>query len=195
MAPRFLNERLVTTPRFAPREPASAEQNGPVQATAPEPAAAPAERDVRELVRAEHTEIRRSAARKEAAELERLRGELTGRLQEAVARLQQEQQTVQSRLEVLQRQMQNLAGLTPLSNTETEVEALRQWKRQVHGAHMELLKVERNQAEPRDERRLLMSLTFGDLTRLGLGLTWPLIAALLLAAAIVGVGVLVALGV
>jgi len=143
----------------------------------------------------EHSEIRKAVTRSERVELERLHGEITQRLRQAIAEQEKDRHRIHAHLEVLHRQLDSLDNLGTLPETDTGSEALRQWKRHVHNAHMELLKVERDQADAPDQRHLLMSLTWGDLTRLGWGLTWPLIVALLLAAAIIVVGVFVALGV
>jgi len=186
MTAKFLNERLVTTKRFAPRQEDETER--PASAAAE---AAPAEVD--KLVRREEEEIRNESIADEAAELGRRRREVLDRLAEVAASIEQETDSLKARLEGFRQRQTALRELDEPAPGQTDPAALGRLRREVQEAHIELVKFDRERAIEQDERSVLLSLTFGQLTRLGLGLTWPLLAGLLLAAAAIVVGVVAAL--
>jgi hypothetical protein len=144
-------------------------------------------------------ETLRSGLREQAQEeFRRRQREVREQLTRAIQTLEHEQSLAQARLELLQHLEAELATLQADAARPLTGDEFRAARRAVDQAYLELLKLEREELEEapaRDHARLeVASLTFAQLTRLGLGLTWPLVLALLLAAGVVAVALLSVFG-
>jgi hypothetical protein len=182
--------------------PMSTPTAAPPPATPPPPPAAvapvPAPADLQHVLRREDEELRSGLREKELEEFRRRQREVGEQLTRAIQTLEHEQSLTQARLELLQRLEGELAGLEADAAKPLAGDQFRAARRAVDQAYLELLKLERDELEEtpaHDHARFeIASLTFAQLTRIGLGLTWPLILALLLAAAIVAVALLSVFG-
>ena len=191
MSARFLNERLVTTERFGPKEKPLVlpDDRRPVETQAAGPAT-----DVQDLIRAESEKLKQNAISADLAETYRRRDEVLSRLRDVLGALEREQEEIAGRLTLLQQKRDALESLRASDGARADLSTLRQLRQEVQGTHIELVKIERERAEDREEGFRLLSLTFGQLTRLGIGLSWPVIVALLAAAAMIVAGLFLAFG-
>ena len=154
--------------------------------------------DLQHVLRREDEELRSGLREKELEEFRRRQREVREQLTRAIQTLEHEQSLAQARLELLQRLESELAGLQSDADRPRTSDEFRSARRAVDQAYLELLKLERDELEEtpaRDHARVdIASLTFAQLTRIGLGLTWPVIIALLLAAAVVAIALLSVFG-
>ena len=178
---KFVNDRLVTTRSFAPGsdEPAGAREGTEAPGPAPAPEPAPSG-DVDELLRREEKAQQTEAIGEAARELARRRVELIRRTDTLRERMTEDLAAV----ERVGRELSGVPGAIPDSVPLAE---LRQAKRTVDQAALELLKIETREPEAPAQQVLheICSLSFLQLTRLGLGLGWPVAAALLAAGLVV----------
>ncbi len=191
-APSALPAAAETTPD-APPDPADSAATS--VASSPEAERAPAPTPVEPVTalhRREDDHLRAELMQEEVAEFRRRRQELRNQLHRDVSALEHGLADTEARLDFLkrlQRTLEQVQDTTPLTATE-----FRQARQELEQIRLELLKLERDKLEATPATSApgleIHSLTFGQLTRLGLGLTWPLVLALLLAAAAVTVALL-----
>lgn len=157
------------------------------------PAPAPAE-PVTALHRREDDHLRAELMQEEVAEFGRRRQELRNQLHRDVSALEHGLADTEARLDFLKRLQRTLEQVQVQDTTPLTATEFRQARQELEQIRLELLKLERDKLEATPATSApgleIHSLTFGQLTRLGLGLTWPLILALLLAAAAVTVALL-----
>ncbi len=188
MGERFLNERLAVAGRFRPGEDgaAAAESKSPAaSADAPSSASltAGASPPVRELVQTEENGVMQASIEDEAAELQKRHSEVMHELRDALAILQSDSARVSAQLELFKRQKDVLAALELGGH---DLALLRVAKREIQTTHIELVKFERERtARQQPAQESLAHLSFRQLTRVGLGLTWPVILALLAGAGLI----------
>lgn len=192
MAARFLNDRLVTTPSFKPaggsgREP-DTQRTEPTAGPEESPAAggdtAPQKTALDALLRAEEQRTRNEALAHDLAEAERRRDELVERLDETIADLEKETAALGEQMASLRQRREALAALRlDLDASGRDLGALRSAKQQLHHTHIELVKLSRQRDRQPLGQAMFPSLSLGQLARVGLGLTWPVILALLASAA------------
>lgn len=197
MATRFLNERLVTTKRFAPGAAAAHVAAG----APPAEAGVPAEPG-------EHERPREVLVRKECGDVARLYAEADRQLAEDAAALAREQDVVAARQEAVADRQQRLAAIPlPDEVDPPPVEVVRAARQALLDLHREL-KQARSEATPvvspgaAHPPAAVWAAVAGllhlppsqvtQLARLGLALTWPLAAAILLAGLLVMIAVLMA---
>lgn len=162
----FLNNQLVTVKGFGPRE-ASNE---------PE--------DLEKILDKEDQKTRTVVRRRDVAETGRRREEVQRDLDEIVSSLDTEQQLVKEKLTRFSSLQAMLANLPE----DVSQDRLMEVKQAIREAHMEMVKHHRenlSREEQAGENLDWTSLTCGQLTKIGLGLAWPLILGLLAAAGIV----------
>ena len=196
MGAKFLNDRLVTTRRFTP-EPTAAEEDQPVRrraATVEGPPSGTTDAP-KTPAKSEDDRVRAHSVAERSAELRRRHAEVVRDLSEAITTIERRQRAEASAGATFRQRLDTLTALDELVGGEMNAEALRRVGQEVHDGHVELMKFEAESAGPEeDPRPALLSLTFGQLTRMGLALTWPLILAVLLAAGIVILGFVATLG-
>lgn len=135
----------------------------------------------------------------EVKEAQRRRDELLSELDGTIADLQNKHQWLDQRITRLREVREHLSYLPQLSDDKStdvsaRVEQLREAKQQLHEAHIELVKTARQEyTYGRQEEESVFSglanrsITLRELTRIGLGLTWPLITALVLVGILISV--------
>ncbi len=182
MCARFLNEQLITRPGFAPGSAgdAAGADEGPMSEAKPES-------DATAAARAGERKSRAAVLKREAAELERLRSDVASRCNRLRAELDGERARLDAcsaELERIERELSGIPDSPP--DPGSNAAALGTYRRGVEGARIELLKIETEltPSHRADQSPSLLpeiaSLTLGQLTRIGFGLTWPLIAAIIL---------------
>ena len=192
MGKDFLNERLITTRRFAPGSASgTAADAGDENRPAPDSENAES-RDAREhlesIRKREEKTLRGEALRQEAAEVVRRRHAAEEQVTVAITELETVRDRTKKRLEALEEARGRLAALPRIQPDRMDDAALREARSVVGAVHVELARQQKERRETAASRSgvpELTSLSFSQLTRLGLGLTWPLLVVGLVAAAIV----------
>ena len=187
--PKFVSGKLVTTRSFSPgvgEVPTKAD--GREAHAEPPPAAAPAA-DVDELLRREEAAHKTEAIGEAARELSRRRAELMQQVHELGERTKRD-------LATIERVARELAGLPAFIPDTVPLAELRQAKRVVDQAAVELLRIETREPEGSAQQILheVCSLSFRQLTKLGFGLGWPVAAALLAAGLVVALALVALFG-
>lgn len=191
MAKDTLTRRLVTTRSFAPGEPRVEAEASTAPAV---PAAAVPAAELDDLVRREEHELKRQSIAQSWSEVRQRRREVMMDLDRAVQVLEKRQREVEDLRRTLTQRREAVAGMDVDRADVPELEVLRRMKQVLHDAHVELAVYQRLEARDADDRRVPLSdLGFGDLTRLGLGLFWPLVVAIVAGAVVLAVGFRLAL--
>ena len=221
---QFLNEQLVTLKHFNAAIPAASPSTAQPSGTppapaevqpAPEPAryetpspdadaqpfakSPPKPREpgtgIAPLLQREQASLQAGLLRKEWDEYHRRRQEVLEQLEGTLASMGQERLQQDARLQMLAEIKSEIEGQVPESGNDLSTGEFRTTRRLVENAHLELLKLEREELAPphagKAEPLEICSLTLLQLTRLGLGLTWPVIAAVLLGAIIIAIALLI----
>lgn len=185
---KFLNDRLVTTRSFAPGSGEAAGGRDREAAATPVPDPTPSA-DVDELLRREEQAQQTEAIGEAARELCRRRVEL-------VQRADALRERMTSDLAAVEGVGRELSGVPTDMPDDVPLAELRQAKRTVDQAALELLKIETREPEAPAQQILheICSLSFLQLTKLGLGLGWPIAAALLAAGLLVAATLLMLFG-
>jgi len=188
MSAKFLNERLVTTRRFGPAEDSD---RVPETTSASKKANAPKSIDgeLDSLLQREATETRKAIQQETLSELLRHRKELVNQLAVAMTTMATEQGQLAEQIDILAEVHGLLQQASSQPDTDPAAPSVKQLRQLVRTAHMELLGCEKKRILESSENPVILSLTFSQLTRLGIGLTWPLLLGLLLAATIVAVAI------
>lgn len=190
MCAKYVSQRLLQSERLSGRKPAKKENarssasrggHGGGEAAAEQPAA------IEPILDREHKAAREKAEGRNLIEVARRRNEVEEKLNEFAADLERREQETHREIELC-RELANKLRAMPVEVTRENVSEVRRLVRQ---ADLELLKRERDQTEAEPRARdhaaaTLPSLTFMQLTRLGLGMTWPLLLGILIAALFVG---------
>ncbi len=192
MSDKFLNNRLITTRRFKPQQEKNAKTDSDIKNQLPKHVAE--EDELADLQRAENDAVHKEALAAEWKELRVHHHELLSKLDDAIEQLDQQQRYVEAVRAELQEHKATLKQLNMVSNFVPDNSEVRQAKRKVQNAHLELVKYERRQTPADESKHILLSLTFGQLTRLGLGISWPLIATLIFSAALIVAAVALSFG-
>jgi hypothetical protein len=194
---QFINERLVTAGRFKPGVPGAPGPGGgttdatAVPAGAQEPPTPPPPEtgaDLPHLLRREHAALHSGLRRERDDEFRRRRQEVCGLLAARAAACAEAQRDAGHELERLQLWQERLSPAAALDPERADEADLRAARRQLEEVHLELLRLQRDHAAATDVPRThplvhdLLSLSFAQVTRLGLGLLWPLAVAVLLGA-------------
>jgi hypothetical protein len=206
MGNRFISNGLASARRLTPadKEPAQPQPNGTAASvrrndpsTTPKPAAAALEADLDSLLKKEHARLQEELLLKERAEFHKHRQEVLPELRDVIANQQASLQSLELQVETLLRVHQELEEAAIPAEGPVSLAELRTARRNLDTARLELLKLQRDQiatapmpAEPAATAPATFpaaGLTFKQATRLGLSLTWPLVAALLLGALFIGV--------
>ncbi len=183
MSRRFINERLITSRRFAPgtgRAAPSAAGNSPENAEAGGRRGPARRADLGEMMRAEARELRR-LHRELLQQTVRLREECRHEAEAAASRLR--------RVEQAAARLEELPDIPEAPGNDAA--ALGPWRQTIEGVRVELLKVEQERLASAPGQTSpspvdLESLGFGQISRWGIAFTWPLAVAVLLAALIIG---------
>ncbi|MBN2451432.1 MAG: hypothetical protein JXR77_13655 [Lentisphaeria bacterium] len=185
MSKDVITQRLVTTRRFAPGE-------GRPSPPGPDaPVAGEASAD--ELLREEEESIRKQSAASAWIEVRRRRGEVLVELDRAIRFLEHRRQETEQMLRTLSHRRSAVTGIDVDRGGPPVLSELRRMKQDLHDAHVELTMFQRIERGAASATAGLADMTLGELSRLGFGLFWPLILALLAAAAVIAVGVQLAL--
>ena len=190
MAKNTLTSRLVTTRSFSPTEarPATLAER-PVAA-----AERPAEQSLNELVSREEEELKRESIAQSWTEVCRRRGEVLIDIDRAIQVLEKRRTETDEMLRTLSHRRQAVAGIDVERPGEPSLDQLRRMKQDLHDAHVELTVFQRlDTGGANSQRASWLDLGFGDLSRAGIGLFWPVIAGMLLAAVVLSVGLRLAL--
>jgi hypothetical protein len=184
MTPKFLNDKLITSNRFAPGK----KEEG--QDGSRENAHARQKEELDRILRKEDRKTRETVVKRDLSETKRRKKEVANMLEEAIANVRHEAELLGKQSELF---AQLRKELSQLSDEEMAPEELRQIKQKIQTAHIELTKFVRNNNDApvsppgsgTSQHTHLPSLSFAQLTRIGLGLTWPLIAVVILAVVVV----------
>jgi hypothetical protein len=142
-----------------------------------------AENQVERILREEDNATRTKVARRDTAETGRRREEMLRDLGQLVAELEAEKDDIEARLARFHKLRDAIRALSD----DADETALAELKRALREAHIELVKHHREglAGEPVGGGVELASLGLGQLSRIGFGLGWPLVAGMVLAALIV----------
>jgi hypothetical protein len=183
MAKNTLTSRLVTTRSFSPTE-----------ARAATGAERPAEQSLNELVSREEEELKRESIAQSWAEVCRRRGEVLVDIDRAIQVLEKRRTEADEMLRTLSHRRQAVAGIDVEQPGEPPLDTLRRMKQDLHDAHVELTVFQRLDVSGSNRPSLhVADLGFRDLSRAGIGLFWPIVAGMLLAAVVLSVGLRLAL--
>lgn len=141
------------------------------------------------IIQRESSLIRKTTARKEIIELQKQRRETIRKLHELRTSIEQERESLEAKSHFFSTLMKELQEIPE----EIEETSLRDLRQAVNNAHMETLKFERRKNDSRIDSAVKnqanndwQNISFSQLTRIGLGLLWPLAIALLLTGAGIG---------
>jgi exonuclease VII large subunit len=134
--------------------------------------------ELEQLKRKENRKITQETLAEEAQELQRRHVEL-------VERLQKEIRDMEKALAELKPLAQELQEERPDTLRPQDTERLRQFKRKIHMAHMELMKLDNYHKHHQERQSTLIDQPAGKLLKLGFLLSFPLM--LLIIAAVVAV--------
>jgi hypothetical protein len=183
MAKNTLTSRLVTTRSFSPTEPRAAAA-----------VERPAEQSLNELVSREEQELKRESVSQSWVEVCRRRGEVLVDIDRAIQVLEKRRSETEEMMRTLSHRRQAVASIDVEQPADPSLDQLRRMKQDLHDAHVELTVFQRLDVGASKGPRLhLADLGFGDLSRAGIGLFWPIIAGMLLAAVVLSVGLRLAL--
>lgn len=131
------------------------------------------------IIRKEEKELHREALKKDGKELVRRREEVLLEINHAVKRLEDEQELISSRLNIMKSMMDNLNELPELEANASSSE-IREHKRTVRAAHLELVQLSRSATENTTLNiRTAADLTWKQAFALGTAFSFPMILALL----------------
>ena len=182
---------MAPNPTDKPISPVSSAAGGPADESAGQP---PSPTRAETLLRIEETKLKEGAVAETMSELQRHRIELIEQLGEVVATLEEERRRldeIQSELTVRRNALVDFPAADP---ADAELTIVRHLKHEVHAAHMELLKHHKSRLQGPENGPSFSSLSFAQLTRIGMALTWPVILALLVGAALVAFALVSLLG-
>jgi hypothetical protein len=195
---KFVNERLVTTNLFGLKgakqgEPGTEEKVEKTQAPQEVPADSA---NLDDILRQEASHVRTQALRGDLRELARRRLEVVQIMRETLAEMELRRQELDERrqsLQHIQRQVEELPEII----AESDLESFRISRRIVEQAHLEVVRCAKTRAERAGAASSpeLSGLGFGQLTRLGIALAWPLILAIFLAVLLLIGGLMLVFGV
>jgi|GEM_PF-5156689 len=182
MAKHTLTSQLVTTRSFSPTA-------GPREADpSAAPAARPAEQSLNALVTREEQELKRESIAQNWAEVRRRRGEVLIDIDRAIQVLEKRRTEAEEMLHTLSHRRQAVAAIDPEQPGDPELDQLRRMKQDLHDARVELTVFQRLDTSASDAHRMpVADLSFADLSRVGTGLFWPLVAGMVLAAIVLAV--------
>jgi hypothetical protein len=128
--------------------------------------------------------------KRDLTETKRRKKEMADMLDDAVTSVQQEAELLGQQSKLFAELKEELSRL---SDEELVPEELRDIKQKIQAAHVELTKFVRSTADTSaspvrrgaGDTTHLPSLSFAQLTRIGLGVTWPLIAVIILAVIVI----------
>lgn len=188
MGRNFVNNRLVTVKRFAPGHDEDSEPSAESADSVGEP--------LDEILKKEDHRTRQKVVARDTAETGRRREEIFRGLSEIVVNLEAERDLVREKLARFAELRKTIAALPE----DVGAERLGEIKRAVREAHLELVKHHRESLSGDSGRGGgggvdWVSLSMGQLTRIGFGLGWPVMVALLLAAALVAMAMAAVFGV
>lgn len=147
------------------------------------------------FVRMEEQAIQQQAQLEDWHELSRRRGELQVALRAALQQTEAESQELAHALVALHESLGALSNGPEGESDAPDATGLRQMRRRLHDASIQLAMFERRRIHEETGGGALQNLSFTELARLGLAFFLPLIVALIVAALIVAVGLEMALGV
>jgi hypothetical protein len=181
MAKHTLTSQLVTTRSFSPS--AGNREDG-----APAIPERPAEQSLNELVTREEQELKRESIAQSWAEVRRRRGEVLIDIDRAIQVLGKRRTEAEEMLRTLSHRRQAVAEIDTDQPGEPGLDRLRRMKQDLHDAHVELTVFQRLDMGSSDAHRMQMAdLSLAELSRVGLGLFWPLVAGMVLAAVVLAV--------
>ena len=151
--------------------------------------------DAESFVRVEQQAIQQQALHEDWQELCRRRGELQVALRAALQQTEAESQELAHALVALPESLGALAKGPAREGETPDAAGIRQMRRCLHDASIQLAMFERRRSQDQSSGSSLAALSFGELWRLGLAFFLPLMVALIVAALIVAVGLELALGV
>jgi hypothetical protein len=181
MAKHTLTSQLVTTRSFSPN-------TGNREVDAPAQALRPAEQSLNELVSREEQELKRESIAQSWAEVRRRRGEVLVDIDRAIQVLEKRRSEAEEMLRTLSHRRQAVAAIDVEQPEEPGLDQLRRMKQDLHDAHVELTVFQRLDTGGSGAHRMqLTDLGLADLTRVGFGLLWPVVAGMVLAAVVLAV--------
>ncbi len=199
MGNRFISNGLASAKRITPAEkPAIPPSAGAANGRPAEPAVPPPAADLDSLLKKEHARLQEELLQKERVEFHKHRQEVLPELRDVIANQQASLQALERQVETLLSVHQELEGASIPAEGPVSLAELREARRNLDAARLELLKLQKEQitaeqpagpaAAAAPETFIpVTALTFRQATRLGLSLTWPLVAALLLGALFIGI--------
>lgn len=179
MSAKFLNQRLLQSKPFR-ENPGGGDDETPQ---------AEKRRELESVLDREHNIVRSKAEEKSVAEIDRRRAEVADKLEEFTTDLKQRHEALEKELAFCR----DLRNELRRHSQDVTPENLREMRSLVRQIDLELLKRQREVHSSEESRPSdtsvpdLSELNFATLTRIGLGLTWPLIMTLLVAALVLGV--------
>jgi exonuclease VII large subunit len=150
---------------------ASALQQAGSRGAAPD---AVSDQELEQLKRKENRKITQETLAEEAQELQRRHAELVERLQKEI----QDMETALAELKPLAKELQEEH---PETLRPQDTERLRQFKRKIHMAHMELMKLDNYHKHHQEQQPGLADQPAGRLLKLGFLLSLPLMLLIILA--------------
>ena len=201
MKSKFISTGLASAGRYRQAEktadttPLAAQILPPVN---PPPDTTAVKTDLDALVRKEQAKLHGELLEKERAEFHKHRQTLLPELRETITGQQAARQTLENQLVTLLRVHADLEAASLSADGTVTLTEVREAKRYLEAARMELLKLQRTQASaplayPATVPGTgfapahLAQLSFQQATRLGLMLAWPLLATILLGALFIGI--------
>lgn len=187
MSKDLLSERLVTTPRFKPGDEKRA-------AEAPD-SGGDATRSVEDLKLQEDRAVQSHAFQEDWQELHRRQTEILAAIEDACEAMAQQQTELETRIAQLRKRHTEIQELLIDDRREPSREDLRQLRRHLHHASIELTLLDRDVGRGAGGGIDLAHLTFGELSKIAVGLSWPIVLGLLVAAGAVVAGLMALFGV
>ncbi len=181
MAKHTLTDQLVTTRSFSPTA-------GARRTDVSRPASPPAGQSLEELVRQEEQELKRQSIAQSWAEVRRRRGEVLIDIDRAIHTLEKRRTEAEEMLRTLSHRREAVAAIDVEQPEEPSLDQLRRMKQDLHDAQVELTVFQRLDRDASTPHGMgLADLGFADLSRIGLGLFWPVVAGLVVAAVLLAV--------
>ena len=192
MGSKFISNGLAS----AKRTMAAAKTEPAAMPVSPAPAVPPA--NLGEIVRREDAKLHGDLLVKERAEFHKHRQELLPELRETIVGHQAALRSLEDQLETLIRAHQDLEAAELSTDGPVSLGELREAKRNLEAARMELMKLQRQQAAaapatppaaqaPGTAAVVLPDLSWKQAAVLGLSLTWPVAVVIFLGALFVGI--------
>jgi hypothetical protein len=176
MSKDLLSERLVTTSRFKPGE--DAQTPDPGRGTDD----AAGNTGVEDLKRREDHAVQHHAFQEDWQELHRRQMEILTAIDDACDAMAQQQTDLETRIGQLRKRHEQIEELRIDDQHQPSREELRQLRQNLHHAGIELTLLDRDVHRGGGSGIDLTHLTFGELSKIGLGLSWPIILGVLAAA-------------